>query len=193
MQLKISNIFYSIQGEGKFIGTPSIFVRFFDCNLSCNFCDDLDHKKGYSEYSFDELLKTIANYPSKHLIITGGEPTIYELNSFIEFLQSKGYFVAIETNGYRFENVSKADWITYSPKNWDEIKCDGFSEIKFIVNSSSKVEKILNLQTQKQIYIQPQNHMDTPNMENMQFCIEFVQNNPHLKLSPQLHKLLEIE
>ncbi len=193
MQLKIANIFYSIQGEGKFIGTPSIFVRFFDCNLSCSFCDDLDHKKGYEEYSYDELLETIAQYPSKHLIITGGEPTIYELNSFIEFLQDKGYFVAIETNGFKFENVAKADWITYSPKDWDNIKSGGFSEVKFIVSSSSKIEKILNFQTDKQIYIQPQNNMDTPDMENMKFCIEFVQNNPHLKLSPQLHKLLEIE
>jgi len=193
MQLKIANIFYSIQGEGKFIGTPSIFVRFFDCNLSCSFCDDLDHKKGYKKYSYGELLETIAKYPSKHLIITGGEPTIYEMNEFIEFLQDKGYFVAIETNGYKFENVSKANWITYSPKDWNDIKIEGFSEVKFIVNISSKIEKILNFQTDTQIYIQPQNNMDTPDMENMKFCIELVQNNPQLKLSPQLHKLLEIE
>jgi 7-carboxy-7-deazaguanine synthase len=193
MKLKIANIFYSIQGEGKFIGTPSVFVRFFDCNLSCSFCDDLDHKKGYKEYSYNELLQKISKYPSKHLIITGGEPSIYELNPFIEVLQDNDYFVAIETNGFKFENVQKADWITYSPKNWDEIKPNGFSEIKFVVNSSSKVQKILEFQTDKQIYIQPQNNMDTTDMGNMKFCIELVQNNPKLKLSPQLHKLLEIE
>ena len=193
MKLKIANIFYSIQGEGKFIGTPSIFIRFFECNLSCSFCDDLSHKQTYKEYSYNELLETISKYPSSHVIITGGEPTIYELNEFIEFLQSKEYFVAIETNGFKFENVAKADWITYSPKDWNEIKSSGFSEVKFIVSKTSKIEKILNFQTDKQIYIQPQNNMDTPDMENMKFCIEFVQNNPHLKLSPQLHKLLEIE
>jgi len=193
MRLQIANIFYSIQGEGKFIGTPSIFIRFFESNLWCSFCDDLSHKQTYEEFTYEALLETILKYPSKHVIITGGEPTIYELNDFIGFLQTKGYFVAIETNGYKFENVQKADWITYSPKNWDEIKKDGFSEVKFIVNGNSKVEKILAFQTDKQIYIQPQNNMDTPDMENMKFCIELVQNNPKLKLSPQLHKLLEIE
>jgi organic radical activating enzyme len=108
-------------------------------------------------------------------------------------LKDQGYFVAIETNGYKLENVSNADWITYSPKNWDDINMDGFSEVKFIVNSSCDIQKILNFETNKQIYIQPQNNMDTPDMENMKFCIDLVQNNPHLKLSPQLHKLLEIE
>jgi organic radical activating enzyme len=193
MKLKISNIFYSIQGEGKYIGTPSIFVRFFKCNLQCSFCDDLDHTQGYDEFTYEQLLEKIAHHPSRHIILTGGEPTIYELNPFIDFLKDQGYFVAIETNGYKLENVSNADWITYSPKNWDDINMSGFSEVKFIVNSSCDIQKILNFETNKQIYIQPQNNMDTPDMENMKFCIDLVQNNPHLKLSPQLHKLLEIE
>ncbi|MFW6307745.1 MAG: 7-carboxy-7-deazaguanine synthase QueE [Campylobacterales bacterium] len=193
MKLKISNIFYSIQGEGRFIGTPSIFIRFFDCNLSCDFCDDTSHKQSYDEYSFEELLSAFNGFKSKFITITGGEPTLYELNPLIEFLQTKGYFVSVETNGMNLQNIKKANWITYSPKKWSSIESSGYSEVKFIVESSSDVDKILELKTDKQIYIQPKNDMDSSDSKNMKFCIELVKKQPRLKLSPQLHKLLDIE
>lgn len=190
--LKVVEIFYSIQGEGHFSGVPSIFIRLHGCNLACPFCDDALHKGSYELYSFESIKEKIESYKAKQIIITGGEPTLYDLNEFIEFLQTQGYFVCIETNGYRFENVKSADWITYSPKDWSDIKQSGWSEIKFIVSKQSEVDKILNFETKKEVYIQPLNFFDKPDMQNLDFCIELVKAHPHLKLSIQMHKFLGV-
>ncbi len=190
--LKVVEIFYSIQGEGHFSGVPSIFIRLHGCNLACSFCDDALHKGDFETYSFEDVLKKIEIYPSKQVIITGGEPTLYNLNNFIEFLQSGGYFVCIESNGYRFENVKSADWITYSPKDWDDIKQNGWSEIKFVVSRHSDIDKIVEFETKREIFVQPMNFFDKPDMENLNFCIDLVQRYPHLKLSIQMHKFLGV-
>lgn len=190
---KIVDIFYSIQGEGSFSGVPSLFLRFYGCNLSCYFCDDEKHKSNYITYTKEELLQHLEGFTCKQVVITGGEPSIYELNSLIEFLQAHGYYVCVETNGYSFENIEKADWITYSPKNWSEIEEEGFSEYKFIVSTVSDVASLLAIKSSKPIYIQPENHMDTANIVNTKHCVELVKRYPHLRLSVQLHKYLGVE
>ncbi|MFB1007957.1 MAG: 7-carboxy-7-deazaguanine synthase QueE [Sulfurospirillum sp.] len=191
--LKVVEIFYSIQGEGTQVGVPSIFIRLHGCNLSCGFCDELLHKGEYESLSFDEVLERIRAYPSMHVIITGGEPSIYNLNGFIEFLQAYMYSVAVETNGYNFSNIANANWVTYSPKDWDKIEKHGYDEIKFVVGKNSPIEKILEFKSYKPIFIQPQNETDRPNQENVAFCVEFVKAHPQFILSVQLHKFLGVE
>ena len=191
--LKVVEIFYSIQGEGTQVGVPSIFIRLYGCNLTCAFCDEVLHKGEYESLSFNEVIERIKKYPSMHVIITGGEPTIYNLNGFIEFLQAHMYSVAVETNGYNFSNISNANWVTYSPKDWDKIEKNGYDEIKFVVGKESLVEKILDFKSYKPIFIQPQNEMDRPNQENLKYCIEFVKSHPQFILSVQLHKFLGVE
>ncbi len=191
--LKVSSIFYSIQGEGAHSGEASVFVRLYGCNLTCDFCDDELHKSVMNEMSFEELLKKIKTYPSKSIIITGGEPSIYNLRPFISFLHKSSYRVSVETNGYSFENIKNADWVTYSPKDWDYIEDEGFDELKFVVDKNSPIEKILNIHCIKPIYIQPQNFMHKPNMENVNFCIDFVKRYPQkFRLSVQMHKFLGV-
>lgn len=191
--LKVVEIFYSIQGEGAQVGVPCIFIRLHGCNLSCSFCDEDLHKGTFAQLSFDAILKQIKQFPSYHIVITGGEPTLNDLNGFIEYLQAYMYSVAVETNGYNFSNIASANWVTYSPKNWDNIEQHGYDEVKFIVNKKSKMEKILNFKSYKPIYIQPQNEKDKPNFENLNFCIAFVKNHPNYILSVQLHKFLGVE
>ncbi len=191
--LRVSSIFYSIQGEGTHAGIASIFVRLYGCNLSCDFCDDELHKTTLEEMSYDEVYRRISIYPAKHVIITGGEPTIYDLNDFILYLHKRGYYVSIETNGYDFDNIKKADWITYSPKDWDNIKSEGYDELKCIVDRSSPVEKLLKISSVKRIFIQPQNFMHTPDMENVHFCVELVKKYPErFRLSMQMHKFIGV-
>jgi len=190
--LKVVEIFYSLQGEGAFCGVPSIFIRLHGCNLACSFCDDALHKGEFELYDYGKILDIIKEYPSKQIIITGGEPTLYDLNEFINFLQKRDYFVCIESNGYGFENVKNANWITYSPKDWDDIKEDGWSELKFIVSKDSDVQKIVDLKSQKPIFVQPLNFFDKPNKQNLDFCIDLVKKYPHLKLSIQMHKFLGV-
>lgn len=190
--LKVVDIFYSIQGEGAHVGVPSIFIRLYGCNLSCGFCDELLHKGEYESFGFDVLLSRIKVYPSMNVIITGGEPSIYDLNGFIEFLQAYMYAVSVETNGFNFSNIVSANWVTYSPKDWDNIEKFGYDEIKFVVAKESLVEKILEFKSYKPIFIQPQNDAVDPNKENVKFCVDFVKAHPQFILSVQLHKFLGV-
>jgi len=194
-KLQIAEIFYSIQGEANHTGEASIFIRFYGCNLTCDFCDDLSHKDSSKKksYSMQEVYEAIKSYPSYKIIITGGEPSIYDLNTFIKFLQSLNYYISVETNGYKFANIKEANWITYSPKQFNNMENEYCDEFKFIVEKDENIDYILNLKTSKQIYIQPKNHFHTINMENMKYCLQQVLKYPHLKLSSQLHKFLGIE
>ena len=193
-KLKISTIFYSIQGEATHTGEASIFIRLYGCNLDCSFCDDLLHKdkNSISEYTYEQILEELKQFSSKNIIITGGEASIYNLNEFIDFLHKYGYYISIETNGFNFSNIKNADWITYSPKDWQHIDKNHCSEFKFIVNSNTNIDPILNLDTNKPIYIQPENYIETPNMDNIAHCIKLVQKYPQFKLSVQMHKFLGV-
>jgi len=116
--MKIAEIFYSIQGEGKFTGTPSTFIRTSGCNLRCTWCDT-----PYASWSprgknldVDEILAKVQENTPKHVIITGGEPMIQpELPSLIEKLRTLGKFVTVETAGTVWLNVPM-DLASVSPK-----------------------------------------------------------------------------
>lgn len=191
--LKVTTIFYSIQGEATNTGIPSIFIRLYGCNLKCSFCDDLLHTDKYILYTYEDILSKIKQYPGKDVIITGGEPSLYDLNDFISFLQTCGYKVSIESNGFKFENIMKADWITYSPKDWKNVHSTGFNELKFIVNESSDIQLLLDIKTDKPLFIQAENFLHTPNMKNINYCIKIVKQYPQFRLSVQTHKFLEID
>ncbi len=191
--LKVTTIFYSIQGEATHTGKASIFIRLYGCNLECPFCDDLLHTEKYTSYNYEKILNEIKEYPSKHIIITGGEPSIHDLNEFIGVLHKHDYYVSIETNGFNFQNISKADWITYSPKDWTNIDITHADEFKFVVNRQTDMSPLLELKTTKPLYIQPENGLHIPDMTNIQHCIRLVQQHPHFKLSVQMHKFLEIK
>lgn len=190
---KISAIFYSIQGEGYFCGEAVVFLRFYDCNLACPFCDDTSHKDGYTSMSSREILEKVSEFRSKKLVITGGEPTLYNLNPLIRELRGAGFFVCVETNGFNLSNIKDANWITYCPKDLDNILTDGFDEIKFLVDTKCDIQKILNFYTDKPKFLQPINHFDRINQANMKLCIKLVLENPSFRLSTQMHKFLGIE
>lgn len=191
--LKVTTIFYSVQGEATNTGIPSIFVRLYGCNLECPFCDDLLHTDKYTPYTYDDVLEEIKQYPAKDIIITGGEPSIYNLNEFINFMQSHGYAISVESNGYNFENIKQANWITYSPKDWNKIHETGYNELKCVVNTETDIQPLLDLKIKQPIFIQAENHIHTPNMTNITHCIELVKKYPQLRLSVQTHKFLGVD
>ena len=193
MMLNVVEIFYSIQGEGAQVGVPCVFIRLHGCNLACSFCDEELHKGAYERLTFEAVLERIAAYPSRNVIITGGEPSLYDLRDFIAVLHSHMYRVGVETNGYNFAHIADADWITYSPKDWDAIALSGYDEIKFVVDMDASVEKIAAFQSDKAMFIQPQNKPHAPDMSNVRFCLEFVMQHPQFTFSAQLHKFLGVE
>ena len=190
---KINEIFYSLQGEGFNTGKAAIFIRFSGCNLACSFCDT-KHHQGIS-MTDTEILDKISNYPCKFVILTGGEPTIYVDEAFVELLHKKGYKVAIETNGTK-KVPKNIDFITLSPKFEFEknavLKQNSCDELKVIYNSVNNMNAY-NVITAKNKYIQP---CDTGDVEKNQMhiinAIRFVQENPDWRLSLQLQKILSI-
>lgn len=98
--MKINEIFYSLQGEGKWAGLPNIFIRTTGCNLRCTFCDTKYAYEDGKEMSINEVLSHIGKYKCNYVCLTGGEPLIQEnIINFIKILLEKKYSIIIETNG----------------------------------------------------------------------------------------------
>lgn len=112
--MKINEIFYSLQGEGYWTGTPAVFVRLSGCNLRCSFCDT-SHENG-TQRKEEDIVAEVAKYPAHHVVITGGEPSLFLTHSLVEALHQAGKFVAVETNGTH-PLPDNVDWVTLSPKD----------------------------------------------------------------------------
>lgn len=98
--MKINEIFYSLQGEGKWTGLPNIFIRTVGCNLRCSFCDTKYAYDNGKEMGLDEILNQISKYPCKYVCLTGGEPLLQEeILRLIELLLKSNYKLCVETNG----------------------------------------------------------------------------------------------
>lgn len=135
---QVNEIFQTIQGEGRFTGTPSVFLRLQGCPVGCPWCDtqhtwEIDPEKQTS--ANDILAKTTDDatwfaasaqdiltlfnqqgYSARHVVITGGEPAMFDLTALTELLHQQGYSVQIETSGTFELRVSEQTWVTVSPK-----------------------------------------------------------------------------
>ena len=117
--MKYSECFFSIQGEGKLMGMPSVFFRTSYCNLRCHFCDTpyTSWRPENKDITVKEAVSMIEEYGAKHVVITGGEPFMFkkELEDLCVGLQYGMHHITIETNATIFHEV-KADLISMSPK-----------------------------------------------------------------------------
>jgi len=103
--MKVSEIFYSIEGEGIEIGRPEIFVRLSGCNLRCVWCDTKYARENGKKMSVEEAIEEVKKYPCKSVSITGGEPLLQrkELLELVRKLKELGYWIQINTNGTIFD------------------------------------------------------------------------------------------
>ncbi len=118
MNINVCEMFHSIQGEGMLEGIPSVLIRLVGCNLCCDWCDtkEILNRGNYITLNEHELLECLAKYNCKYIIITGGEPTLFEgLEQLICLLQKWGYHVTVETNG-TIKTEIHCDLISISPK-----------------------------------------------------------------------------
>lgn len=99
-ELNINEIFYSLQGEAREIGLPSVFVRLTGCPLRCSYCDTEYAFKGNNLLSIDEIIAKIQQYNTKLVCVTGGEP-LAQTNCYalLDKLIKEGYQVSLETSG----------------------------------------------------------------------------------------------
>ena len=180
-KMKINEIFYSIQGEGYWTGTPMIFIRFSGCNLKCPFCDT-DHS-AYSEMDIDGILGNLAGFGQcKRICITGGEPSIQLDKELVRALHEKGFLIHVETNGTN-KLPDGIDWTTVSPKT-ENIALESADELK-IVYQGQDVSKWEHFPAQVR-YLQP------CSCRNTEEVVSFVMRNPLWRLSLQTQKYLDI-
>ena len=98
--LKLTEIFYSLQGETKTAGLPTIFIRLTGCPLRCQYCDTAYAFSGGTNMSLSEIIQNIEKYSTKHVTVTGGEPLAQpECVDLLKTLCDKNYSVSLETSG----------------------------------------------------------------------------------------------
>lgn len=222
-QYKINEVFESIQGEGSFTGVPSIFVRLQGCPVGCPWCDTkhtwtLDSQlerrssavmaeNGESEHWFNQTVEQLLalfaqhHYRAKHVVITGGEPCMYDLVPLSSRLIAAGYSVQIETSGTYEISTHEDTWVTVSPK----VNMPGgravlasamqrANEIKHPIAMEKHVEELdqvltlLDTDAKPLIYLQPISQQKRATDLAIKICIE-----RNWRLSLQTHKFIGIE
>lgn len=223
MHYPINEIFQTIQGEGVFTGLPAIFVRLQGCPVGCPWCDTrhtwvvdparevgvqavLDcsnESDGWSKMSTEQILASFQQlgYQARHVVITGGEPCLYDLQDLSAALIEAGYQVQIETSGTSEIQTHEQTWVTVSPK----INMKGglpvlvsalerANEIKHPVATERHVEELdallatARLRENVVIALQPISQKPRATQLAMATCI--VRN---WRLSIQTHKYLDID
>ena len=182
---RVNDIFYSLQGEGRNTGRAAIFIRFAGCNLKCPFCDT-DFSQ-YEEMSDEDILNRIKSYPSRFVVLTGGEPSLQVDRLLVDLLHSHGYELAIETNGTH-PIVDGIDWITCSPKGNTVIKrCN---ELKCIFEEATLEPDDHGISAEYK-YLQPCDVQNTErNAQIVKRCFDYILQHPEWRMSLQTHKLV---
>lgn len=210
MTYAVKELFYTLQGEGAQTGRPAVFLRFAGCNLwtglerdresaVCNFCDTdfvgVDGPGGGKFQDAQALAEAVAAaWPQgqggePYVVCTGGEPLLQLDAPLIDALHSKGFAIAVETNG-TIEAPAGLDWICVSPKADAAVVQRSGHELKLVYpQAQARPEAFAGLPFDF-FYLQP---MDGPSLaENTAAAIEYCKRHPQWRLSTQTHKALGI-
>ena len=190
--------FYSIQGEGVFVGQPSFFIRMGGCDVGCVWCDVKDSWDAdkHPKISIDSLLEEAIKYPSRLVIITGGEPAMYDLTVLTKKFKEAGYRVHIETSG-AYPLVGEFDWITFSPKKFKkplEDVAKMANELKIVVFNKSDIkwaeehQKLVS--SDCKLFLQPE--WDKRKISE-KIVFKYILTNPNWFVSLQTHKYLGVD
>lgn len=189
--------FYTIQGEGKYSGTPAYFIRLGGCDVGCVWCDVKESWDAtlHPQLAVSELLNFVQSTPTQLVVITGGEPAMYDLTQLVNTLQEAGKTVAIETSGAYLLN-GNVDWYTFSPKKFKapvEEAYEKASELKIVIYHPSDYkwaeEHAQKVNPNCKLYLQPEWSKQERLLPTL---IDYVKNNPKWKISLQTHKYLQI-
>lgn len=202
--MKINEIFYSIQGEGNWMGLPNIFIRTSGCNLRCSYCDTKYAYNTYKEIKIIKILNEIKKYNCRNICITGGEPLIQkDIIRLINILIKNNYKISIETNGSMdIKPISNKKAVMISL----DIKCPssnmtekmfyqnllylkGKDQLKFIIKNIKDynfAKEIINSnKTNCSIYFQPVWGINPKKIANW-----ILKDNLNVKLGLQIQKIL---
>lgn len=204
--LRITEIFFSLQGESNLVGLPTVFIRLTGCPLRCVYCDTAYAFEGGERWEFDTILDKVESYNTKYICVTGGEPLAQpNCIKLLEALCDKGYVVSLETSGALSvervdERVLKVlDLKTPSSEEshrnlWSNIQyLNATDQIKFVVGSNADFDWLEAKCLEHRLTERVSDVLVSPVHET--FSIErlaerVLQSTHSLRLQMQLHKLI---
>lgn len=195
--LPLMEEFYTIQGEGYHTGKAAYFIRLGGCDVGCHWCDVKESWDAelHPLTPADTIIEHAKQHPSRAVVVTGGEPLLYNLDYLTQGLQSAGIKTFIETSG-AYPLSGYWDWICLSPKKFkgplpDVIAAAG--ELKVIVFNKTDFnwgEKYAALVPPTcRLYLQPE---WSKAQEMTPLIVEYVMQHPKWEISLQTHKYLNI-
>ncbi len=200
--LDVVEIFPTLQGEGPYVGMPSVFIRLGGCNLACHFCDT--EFEAFAPMSRNDICAEIEKHTSCPLVvITGGEPMRQAIGPLCEDILAMNKIVQIETNGTLWRDIPADVDIVCSPKasngRYHSLRPDVLARagaLKFIVSSRDKTYKTIPDLGQSAenvpVYLQPMDEQDeTQNHKNREYAVSLCMQYGY-RLSLQTHKILGI-
>ena len=189
--------FYTLQGEGFHQGKAAYFIRLAGCDVGCIWCDVKESwdEDLYPLQSIEEIVLKAKQNPARLAVITGGEPTLYNLEMLTSQLKEEGFSTNIETSGSS-PLTGSWDWICLSPKKFKP-PLSGIlkkaNELKIIVFNNSDfhwAEKYAaQVSPSCKLYLQPEwskSEIVTP------LIIDYIKQNPKWQLSLQIHKYIHV-
>jgi 7-carboxy-7-deazaguanine synthase len=195
--LPVMEHFYTIQGEGYHQGRAAYFIRLGGCDVGCVWCDVKDSwdAEKHPKYEAGSLKSEVRKTPAEIVVITGGEPLMYNLDELTNELQSAGLKTNIETSG-AYPLSGSWDWICLSPKKF-KAPLPGIlpyaNELKIIIfnkNDFEWAEKYASLVSPNcKLYLQPEWDKAT---QMTPLIIDYIKANPKWELSLQLHKYINV-
>ncbi|MCZ4243656.1 7-carboxy-7-deazaguanine synthase QueE [Pedobacter punctiformis] len=195
--LPLMEEFYTIQGEGFNTGKAAYFIRLGGCDVGCHWCDVKESwdAEMHPLTPADVIVENAKKYPGKAVVITGGEPLIYNLDYLTSKLQAEGILTFIETSG-AYPLSGNWDWICLSPKKFKAPRPDitpFANELKVIVFNKSDFkwaeEYAQSVSAGCKLYLQPE---WSKSKEMTPLIIDYVMANPKWEISLQTHKFLNI-
>lgn len=195
--LPVMEYFYTIQGEGSYSGRAAFFIRLAGCDVGCVWCD-VKESWDMSEHplqTIDFLLHEVVTSGTDFVVITGGEPAMYDLTSLVNRLKEQHIEVAIETSG-TYPLLGAIDWYCFSPKKFKAPVDEAYSkasELKIIINHPSDFawaeEHATKVSSNCKLYLQPEWSKQERFLPDI---IAYVKNHPKWRISLQTHKFMNI-
>lgn len=195
--LPIMEEFYSLQGEGFHTGKAAYFLRIGGCDVGCSFCDVKESWNAdlHPLVSVDKVIENILEYKANTVVITGGEPCLYNLSYLCKQISKHSIALHLETSGS--EKLSgKWDWICFSPKKGTIIQPEFYkqaNEMKVIIQYASDLlwaeENAHRILHPCELFLQPewsQREIILPQI------IDYILKHPTWKISLQSHKYMRI-
>ncbi len=197
LQLPLVEEFYSVQGEGFHSGRAAYFVRLGGCDVGCSWCDSPDawNEDLHPLVEVEKIVTNVTNSGADSVVITGGEPLMWNLDFLCESLKRNNICTFLETSG-AYPLTGTWDWICLSPKRnsppGEEI-CRRADELKVIIESKKDLEwaeKYRKMVSEKcQLFLQPEWRMFKAVIPEI---VSYVRKTKYWRISLQIHKYMNI-